>query len=62
MILMTFGVGISIILTGFLATKLLAPQEGGQECKQDLGVIVRRGNGAAMVRECSHARLVSRAG
>ena len=31
MILMTFGVGIFAVLTGFLATKLLAPQESEEE-------------------------------
>jgi voltage-gated potassium channel len=36
MILMTFGVGIFAVLTGFLATKLLAPQEGEQDGEQDV--------------------------
>jgi voltage-gated potassium channel len=36
MILMTFGVGIFAVLTGFLATKLLAPQGGEQDGEQDV--------------------------
>jgi voltage-gated potassium channel len=41
MVLMTFGVGIFAVLTGFLATKLLVPQEDGQDGEQDIGTIVR---------------------
>lgn len=37
MILMTFGVGIFAVLTDFLATRLLVPQESGQDGEQDLG-------------------------
>ena len=41
MVLMTFGAGIFAVLTGFLATKLLAPQEDDQESEQDIRAIVR---------------------
>jgi len=41
MILMTFGVGIFAVLTGFLATILLTPQENGQDSEQDIRAIVR---------------------
>jgi hypothetical protein len=41
MVLMTFGVGIFAVLTGFLASKLLAHQEDYQESDQDIRAIVR---------------------
>ncbi|MGB3715771.1 MAG: ion transporter [Candidatus Promineifilaceae bacterium] len=50
MILMTFGVGIFAVLTGFLATKLLAPQEDEREGEQDMSAIVRE-EMAAILRE-----------
>jgi voltage-gated potassium channel len=50
MILMTFGVGIFAVLTGFLATKLLVPQEEDQEGEQDVRPIVRE-EMAAVLRE-----------
>jgi voltage-gated potassium channel len=48
MILMTFGVGIFAVLTGFLATKLLVQQGEGQDAEQDIAAIVRE--------EVSHLR------
>ena len=50
MILMTSGVGIFAVLTGFLATKLLEPQENGREGEQDVNAIVRE-EMAAILRE-----------
>lgn len=41
MILMTFGVGIFAVLTGFLATRLLVQQGEGEDDEQDIAAIVR---------------------
>jgi voltage-gated potassium channel len=41
MILMTFGVGIFAVLTGFLATRLLVQQGEGQDAEPDIAAIVR---------------------
>ena len=40
MILMTFGVGIFTVITSFLAARLLVPQESGQDCRQDLVLLL----------------------
>ena len=42
MILMTFGVGIFAVLTGFLATKLLAPQEVNMKTNNMLALLSKR--------------------
>ena len=41
MVLMTFGVGIFAVLTGFLATRLLVQKGEGEDDKQDVAAIVR---------------------
>jgi voltage-gated potassium channel len=50
MILMTFGVGIFAVLTGFLASKLLVPQEKDQESEQDVSAVGRE-EMTAIIRE-----------
>jgi voltage-gated potassium channel len=56
MILMTFGVGIFAVLTGFLAAKLLAPQEGEQDGEQDEGAIIREEMGTIFREEMAQLR------
>lgn len=59
MILMTFGVGIFAVLTGFLATRLLVQKGEGDDDEQDIAAIVReevahlRQENAAMQAELS---------
>ena len=55
-VLMTFGIGIFAVLTGFLATKLLVPQEDKQEDEQDVSVIVREEMAAILREEMNRLR------